>query len=79
MNFGMGLTGIKFGDYLLGTGLGIIVGVFMFTFFIGTIRDVWMSGEWADLYSPKVLASLGLFIFSFFIPVLIKKVRGGKS
>ncbi|MCK7474164.1 MAG: 6-phosphogluconolactonase [Rhodopseudomonas palustris] len=44
MNFGMGLTRVRFGDYMLGTGLGILVGTFIFTFFIGTLKDVWASG-----------------------------------
>ena len=33
MNFGMGLTRVRFWDYFFGTGLGIIVGTFIFTFF----------------------------------------------
>lgn len=75
MNFGMGLTRVRFFDYMLGTGLGIIVGVFILTFFIGTLKDVWASGNWGDLISIKVFFSLGLFIFSFFLPKLIKKIR----
>ena len=34
MNFGMGLTKVRFWDYFFGTGLGIILGTFIFTFFI---------------------------------------------
>jgi uncharacterized membrane protein YdjX (TVP38/TMEM64 family) len=76
MNFGMGLTKVRFWDYFLGTGLGIIVGTFIFTFFIGTLRDVLASGNWGALLSFKVFFSLGLFIFSLFIPKIIKKIRG---
>ena len=76
MNFGMGLTRVKFMDYFLGTGLGIIVGTFIFTFFIGTLKDVWASGNWGDLVSFKVFGSIALFIFSFFIPNIIKKIKG---
>jgi uncharacterized membrane protein YdjX (TVP38/TMEM64 family) len=76
MNFGMGLTKVRFWDYFLGTGLGIIVGTFIFTFFIGTLKEVWASGDWAQLISFKVLFSIGLFVFSFFIPKIIKKVKG---
>jgi len=76
MNFGMGLTKVRFWDYVAGTGLGIIVGTFIFTFFIGTLKDVWASGNWEELISFKVLFSIGLFIFSFFIPKLIKKIKG---
>ncbi len=76
MNFGMGLTKVRFGDYVFGTGLGIIVGTFVFTFFIGTLKEVWASGNWGELLSFKVFFSLGLFAFSFFIPKIIKKIKG---
>ena len=75
MNFGMGLTKVHFRDYIFGTGLGIIVGTFIFTFFIGTLKEVWASGNWAELISFKVFFSIGLFIFSFFIPRIIKKFK----
>jgi len=76
MNFGMGLTKVRFRDYLIGTGLGIIVGTFIFTFFIGTLKEVWASGNWGELISFKVFFSVGLFVFSFFIPKIIKKFKG---
>ena len=76
MNFGMGLTKVRFWDYFLGTGLGIIVGTFIFTFFIGTVKEVWASGNWGQLISFKVFFSISLFVFSFFIPKIIKKARG---
>jgi uncharacterized membrane protein YdjX (TVP38/TMEM64 family) len=75
MNFGMGLTKVHFWDYVAGTGLGIIVGTFIFTFFIGTLKDVWASGNWGELISFKVFFSIGLFVFSFFIPKIIKKIK----
>jgi len=78
MNFGMGLTKVRFWDYVAGTGLGIIVGTFIFTFFIGTLKDVWVSGNWGELISFKVFFSIGLFIFSFFIPKIIKRIKGEK-
>jgi uncharacterized membrane protein YdjX (TVP38/TMEM64 family) len=76
MNFGMGLTKVRFRDYVMGTGLGIIVGTFIFTFFIGTLKEVWASGNWGELISFKVFFSIGLFVFSFFIPKIIKKIKG---
>jgi uncharacterized membrane protein YdjX (TVP38/TMEM64 family) len=76
MNFGMGLTGVRFRDYFLGTGLGILVGTFVLTFFIGTLKEVWLSGDWSRLLSLKVLFSVGLLVFSFFIPKIIKRIRG---
>jgi uncharacterized membrane protein YdjX (TVP38/TMEM64 family) len=79
MNFGMGLTRVRFVDYMAGTGLGIIVGTFIFTFFIGTIKDVWASGNWAELISFKVFFSIALFVFSFFIPKIIKRAKGERD
>ena len=76
MNFGMGLTKVRFRDYFFGTGLGIIVGTFIFTFFIGTVKDVWASGDWGQLLSFKIFFSVALFVFSFFIPKIIKKIKG---
>ncbi len=75
MNFGMGLTKVRFWDYFFGTGLGIIVGTFIFTFFIGTLKEVWASGNWENLISFKVFFSIGLFVFSLFIPKIINKFR----
>jgi len=76
MNFGMGLTKVRFQDYFFGTGLGIIVGTFLFTFFFGTLKEVWVSGDWGQMISFKVFFSLLLFVFSFFIPKIIKRIRG---
>lgn len=75
MNFGMGLTKVRFRDYLWGTGLGILAGTFIFTFFIGTIKEIWASGQWGQLLSWKIFLSLGLFIFSLFIPKIIAKLK----
>ena len=75
MNFGMGLTKVRFWDYFFGTGLGIIVGTFIFTFFIGNIKEIWASGDWSRLISFKVILSVALFVFSFFIPKIIKKIK----
>jgi uncharacterized membrane protein YdjX (TVP38/TMEM64 family) len=79
MNFGMGLTKVRFWDYLFGTALGILVGTFIFTFFVGTMKDVWASGQWEELLSWKVFLSLALFVFSFFIPKLLKMAKASKE
>jgi uncharacterized membrane protein YdjX (TVP38/TMEM64 family) len=75
MNFGMGLTKVRFWDYFFGTGLGIIVGTFIFVFFLGTLREVWISGDWSGLLSGKVFFTLALFVFSLFIPKIINKFK----
>ncbi len=75
MNFGMGLTKVRFRDYLLGTGLGMIVGIFVITFFFGTLKEIWSSHDWAKLFSVKVFFSVALFVFSLFIPKMIRKLK----
>lgn len=79
MNFGMGLTKVRFWDYFSGTALGIIVGTFIITFFVDAVKEVWVSGQWAQLFSWKILFSLALFIFSFFIPKIIEKVKTSRG
>lgn len=79
MNFGMGLTKVQFWDYFFGTGLGIIVGRFVFTFFIGSLKEVWASREWEELFSFKAFFFVAVFIFSFFIPRIVKQIRGDKD
>ena len=76
MNFGMGLTKVRFWDYFFGTGLGIIVGTFIFTFFIGALKEVWVSKGWGQLISFQVFFSVGLFVFSLFIPKIINRIKG---
>jgi uncharacterized membrane protein YdjX (TVP38/TMEM64 family) len=72
----MGLTKVRFWDFFWGTGLGIIIGLFFITFFVGVLKEIWMSGQWGDLLSGKVFFSMGLFISSFFVPKIIKRIRG---
>ena len=74
-NFGMGLTKVRFWDYFSGTALGILVGTFIFTFFIGTLKEIWAGGDWRQLISFKVFFAVALFIFSLFIPKIIRKIK----
>jgi uncharacterized membrane protein YdjX (TVP38/TMEM64 family) len=76
MNFGMGLTKVRFSDFFWGTLFGIIAGGFILTFFFATLSDVMISGEWEQLISFKVFFSIALFIFSFFIPKIVKRFKG---
>jgi hypothetical protein len=56
-----------------------MVGTFIFTFFVGTIKDVWAGGRWEELLSWKVFLSFTLFLFSFFIPKILKMMRMTKE
>ena len=76
MNYGFSLTKVRFWDYFLGTGLGIAASIFVITFLSGTLKDVWRSGDWNGLISFKSVFSITLFVFSFFIPFIIKRIKG---
>ena len=75
MNFGMGLTRVRFWDFVWGSLLGMLAGTFVITFFAGTIKEVWASGDWGQLLSGRVFLSVGLFIFSLLIPKIINKFK----
>lgn len=75
MNFGVGLTKVHFWDFFFGTALGVSVSIFALTFLGGVLREVWASHRWEELISARVFFAMGLFIFSFFIPKIIKKIK----
>lgn len=75
MNFGMGLTKVRFIDYLAGTALGIVAGTFVLTFLVGTIREVWAGGSLEGLLTARVFLSAALFVFSLFIPKIVNRLR----
>jgi uncharacterized membrane protein YdjX (TVP38/TMEM64 family) len=75
-SLGMGMAKVRFWDYFLGTCLGVIAGLFALSFFGGALKEVWVSGNWGELLSSKVFFSVALLIFCFFIPAIIKKIKG---
>ncbi len=79
MNYGLSLTKVRFRDYFFGTGLGVPVSIFVITFLSGTLKEVWVSGMWENLISLEVFFAVILFIFSFFIPMILKRVKGRLS
>lgn len=79
MNYGLSLTKVHFWDYFFGTGLGVMVSIFVITFLSGTLKEVWVSGEWEDLVAFEVIFAVILFIFSCFIPMILKRVKGWQT
>jgi len=75
MNYGLSLTKVCFRDYFFGTGLGVTVSIFVITFLSGTLKEVWVSGMWENLVSLEVFFAVILFTFSFFIPMILKRVK----
>ena len=79
MNYGLSLTKVRFWDFFFGTGLGVAVSIFVLTFLGGTLKEVWISGQWERLISLEVGFAVAIYIFSFFIPMILKRVRGPAS
>lgn len=70
LNFALGLTRIKLGDYIIGTAVGIIPGSFVLAFFGGSLASL----NWINI----VLATI-LFILLSFSPKIYKRLRGKKN
>jgi uncharacterized membrane protein YdjX (TVP38/TMEM64 family) len=64
INFGSGLTGIRLRDYVLGTAIGIVPGVFVYQYLYARLGEKVLSEGFtlADLYDPHLLIAVGLFI-----------------
>jgi uncharacterized membrane protein YdjX (TVP38/TMEM64 family) len=80
LNYAAGATRIRFRDYLLGTFLGLLPPVFLFTYFVGAMRDV--LATWrrpADLLTFDLLFPVLLLVVSFFLPALLKRLRKGRG
>ncbi|MFZ2223202.1 MAG: VTT domain-containing protein [Candidatus Deferrimicrobium sp.] len=80
LNYAAGATRIRFRDYLLGTVLGLLPPVFIFTYFVGSMKEVLATYRRpADLLTFDLLFPVLLLIFSFFLPALLKRLRKGRE
>jgi uncharacterized membrane protein YdjX (TVP38/TMEM64 family) len=72
MNYGVGLTKVRFWDYFFATALGEVITIFVTTFLIGEIRDIWISGDRGRLLSARMGLSLGLLVALVLIAKLVQ-------
>ncbi|MGA2936885.1 MAG: TVP38/TMEM64 family protein [Syntrophobacteraceae bacterium] len=72
LNYAAGLTKVRFWDYFFATALGEVLTIFVTTFFIGEIRDIWISGDRGRLFSARMALSLGLLIALALIAKLVQ-------
>jgi uncharacterized membrane protein YdjX (TVP38/TMEM64 family) len=80
LNYAAGATRIRFRDYLLGTVLGLLPPVFIFTYFVGALKEVLATYRRpVDLLTFDVLFPVLLLVFSFFLPTLLKRLRKGRG
>ena len=76
MNFGMGLTKVRFRDYFLRYRPGNHCGHLHLHFFCRHCKTgLGCPGTGESSYLSRVFFSVALFIFSFFIPKLITRLR----
>ncbi len=76
MNFGMGMTKIRFWDYFFATAMGEAATIFVITFFFGALRDIWISGNWGRLLSVRMALSLGFLMALALIANLVRSKFG---
>lgn len=64
VNFGCGLTTIRFRDYLLATAIGILPGTFMYQYLFATFGETIIEEgvQWKHLADPQLLGALAVFV-----------------
>ena len=73
VNYGAGLTKVRFWDYFFATALGEAATIFVTTFFIGEIREIWISGDLGRLFSARMALSLGFLVALALIAKLVQR------
>lgn len=77
LNYGAGATRIRFGDFFWGTFLGTLPAIVVVSFFFGSLKEIVASYRSpADLLRFDVLFPAALLGFSFFLPALVRRIRG---
>ena len=80
LNYAAGATKIRFRDYLLGTFLGLLPPVFLFTYFVGAIKEVLATYRRPqDLLTFDTIFPVFLLVVSFFIPTIVKRLRNRRD
>ncbi len=77
LNYGAGATRIRFGDYFWGTFFGALPSIVIASYFFGSLKEIVASYQGpADLLQFDVLFPTALLVFSFFLPPLVRRLRG---
>lgn len=89
-NFAAGLTKVRFVHFFWATFLGIIPGTFILVFFVGRIKELALVARQASsrleglheaglmlITQPRYLVPLLIFIGSFFVPLIARRVQAG--
>jgi len=73
MNYGAGLTKVRFWDYFFATALGEAVTIFVIALFIGEIREIWILGGLSRLFSTRMALTLGFLIALALVAKLVQR------
>lgn len=77
LNYGAGATRIRFGDYFWGTFFGSMPAIVIASYFFGSLKEIIASYEGpGDLFQFDVLFPVGLLLFSFLLPAIVRRIRG---
>ncbi|ODS32246.1 MAG: hypothetical protein SCARUB_02640 [Candidatus Scalindua rubra] len=76
LNFGSGLSRIKYRDYLLGSVLGMLPGTFIYTYFADALLGG-VTGSRERAFTNLIIASSLLILISL-VPTIYKKFRKSK-
>jgi uncharacterized membrane protein YdjX (TVP38/TMEM64 family) len=74
LNFGMGLTRVRFRDFLLASGMALFVVTIIWVFVANAMKEAWQTQSWQPMWSWQVWFSVGLFVFSLFLPKIMKHI-----
>ena len=76
LNAAAGVSKISFKDYFWASMIGLTPGLAVITFLSAAVKSLMITYKQpSDVLRPDIILPLILFIFSFFIPVIIKKHR----
>ncbi len=76
LNAVSGLSKISFKDFFWGSVVGLLPGLAVITFLTGAVKSLLKTYKQpSDFLRADIIIPLALFIFSFFIPAIIKKFR----
>jgi uncharacterized membrane protein YdjX (TVP38/TMEM64 family) len=77
LNYGAGATRIRFGDYFWATFFGTMPAIVIASYFFGSLKEIIASYTGpADLFQFDVLFPAALLGFSFFLPRIVRRIRG---
>jgi len=76
LNYAAGATKIYFADFFWGTFLGILPSIAVTTLFFGTMKEIIATfNTYSDLLRIDVFIAVGIFILSFFLPPIVRRIR----